>query len=91
MTSPRRPPLHGDARTIFGLGIPLVEIFPSDPRGFFGSLLGRTRHCDSCVNSCAGDDVVTERKHESSVTEEFVFGNVFLDKNTKKKAPFREP
>lgn len=88
MTSPRRPPLHGDARTVFGFGIPLVEIFPSDPRGFFGSLLRRTRHGDSCVNSCAGDNVVAERIHESSVTEEFVFGNLFLDKNAKKKLPF---
>jgi len=88
MTPPRRPPLHRDARTVLSLGIPLLEIFPSDPRGFFGSLLRRTRHGDSCINSCAGDDVVTERKHGGSVTEEFVFGNLFLHKSTKKKLPF---
>ena len=88
MTSPRCPPLHGDARTVFGFGIPLVEIFPSDPRGFFGSLLGRTRHGDSCVDSCAGDDVVAERIHESSVTDNLLLAIFFLHKSTKKKLPF---
>ena len=88
MTPPRRPPLHGDARTVVSLGIPLGKIFPSDPRGRFGSLLRRARHGDSCVNSCAGDDVVTERKHESSVTDNLLLAIFFLHKSTKKKLPF---
>ena len=88
MTPPRRPPLHRDARTVLSLGIPLLEIFPSDPRGFFGSLLWRTRNGDSCINSCAGDDVVTERIHESSVTDNLLLAIFFLHKSTKKKLPF---
>jgi len=86
MTPPRRPPLHGDARTVVSLGIPLGKIFPSDPRGRFGSLLRRARHGDSCVNSCAGDDVVTERKHESSVTDNLLLAIFFLHKSTKKSS-----